>query len=296
MAAAAAPRMTDSGQPLEPRRARQAPVYAGRGTRPGLFFAVAAVTVTAPRLATAFLAADGVLVPTPWRIDLLAISSVATAVVLTGGMAYLAHAIAVARSHRGVLVLLWAAALACSGALIAPSIVATLRMQPLSAVLGLERHWSWSICTVLAVDLVACSGAMLADAWRLAPDPLAHPVGQPGADPLSCIDAPLLGVDQSDARLQSRPALAPLPLRLWPPLHHEGCHCPALVAKKAVAIEGAAGRSGAQSGSSLRPRRSDEALEPRPSVLPAFPCRTCSGCRCSLPPWAYDSAPPAPGH
>jgi len=95
-------------------------------------------------------------------------------------------------------------------------------MQPLSAVLGLERHWSWSICTVLAVDLVACSGAMLADAWRLAPDPLAHPVGQPGADPLSCIDAPLLGVDQSDARLQSRPALASLPLGLWPPLHHEG--------------------------------------------------------------------------
>jgi hypothetical protein len=34
--------------------------------------------------------------------------------------------------RRGVLVLLWAAALACSGALIAPSIVATLRMQPLS--------------------------------------------------------------------------------------------------------------------------------------------------------------------
>ena len=55
----------------------------GRATRPGVLFAVAAVTVTAPRLALAFLAADGVAVPTAWRIDLLAVSSVATAVVLT---------------------------------------------------------------------------------------------------------------------------------------------------------------------------------------------------------------------
>jgi MFS family permease len=209
----------------------------GSGRRPGVLFAVAAVTVTAPRLALAFLAADGVLVPTTWRVDLLAVSSVATAVVLTGGMAYLAHAIAVARSHRGVLVLLWAAALVCSGALIAPSIVATLRMQPLSAVLGLERHWSWSICAVLAVDLVA-SGAMLADAWRLAGDPTAHPVGQPGADPLSSVDDPLQGVDS--------PTLTPRANLLHPcpwgcgrrfttrdAANGHGRHCPALAAKKA---------------------------------------------------------------
>jgi hypothetical protein len=134
-----------------------------RGARPGVLFAVAAVTVTAPRLALAFLAADGVVVPTAWRIDLLAVSSIATAIVLTGGTAYLAHAIAVASSGRGVLVALWTAALACSGALIAPAIVATLRAEALSVVLGVDRHWGWSICAVLAVDLVA-SGAMLADA------------------------------------------------------------------------------------------------------------------------------------
>src|ERR1700688_198260 len=256
--------MTGPGATLEGRRARQALGPAGRGTRPGLFFAVAAVTVTAPRLALAFLAADGVLVPTPWRIDLLAVSSVATAVVLTGGMAYLAHAIAVARSHRGVLVLLWAAALACSGALIAPSIVATLRMQPLSAVLGLERHWSWSICAVLAVDLVA-SGAMLADAWRLAADQPAHPVGQPGADPLSSVDDPLQGVDSPTLTPRADLLLHPCP---WgcgrrfitkDAANGHGRHCPALAAKKAAAIEGAAGpvtaeqeiRSGARSRSSL---------------------------------------------
>jgi hypothetical protein len=107
-----------------------------RGARPGVLFAIAAVMVTAPRLALAFLAADGVVVPAAWRIDLLAVSSIATAVVLTGGTAYLAHAIAVASSGRGLLVALWTAALACSGALIAPAIVATLRAQSLSAVLG----------------------------------------------------------------------------------------------------------------------------------------------------------------
>src|ERR1700726_757429 len=148
-----------------------------RRTHPGVLFAIAAVTVTAPRLALAFLAADGVVVPTVWRIDLLAVSSIATAVVLTGGTAYLAHAIAVASSARGLLVALWTAALVCSGALIAPAIVATLRAQSLSAVLGVQRHWAWSICSVLAVDLVA-SGAMLADARRSTASPVAHPVGQ----------------------------------------------------------------------------------------------------------------------
>jgi|ERR1700674_3948479 len=134
-----------------------------RSAAPGVLFAVAAVSVTAPRLALAFLAADGVGVPTSWRIDLLAVASIASAVVLTGGTAYLAQAIAVTRSRRGVLVALWTAALACSGALIAPVIVATLRAQPHSAVLGVHRHWAWSICAVLAIDLVA---------WVLRPAPL----------------------------------------------------------------------------------------------------------------------------
>src|SRR5260370_5845990 len=126
----------------------------GRAARPGVLFAVAAVTVTAPRLALAFLAADGVAVPTAWRIDLLAVSSVATAVVLTGGTAYLAHAIAVASTGRGVLVALWTAALVCSGALIAPAIVATLRAQSLSAVPRLQPNWGRSSCAVLAPHLV----------------------------------------------------------------------------------------------------------------------------------------------
>ncbi len=154
-----------------------------RRTHLGVFFAVAAVTVTAPRLALAYLAADGVAVPATWRIHLLAVSSIATSIVLTGGIAYLAHAIAVASSGRAALAACWAAALVCSGALIAPAIVASLRAQPLAVVLGTSRHWSWSVCAVLAVDLVA-SGAMLADARRAASEGVAHPVGTLDSHPL----------------------------------------------------------------------------------------------------------------
>jgi len=225
-------------------RATMRPLDAGRRpmARPGVLFAVAAVTVTAPRLALAFLAADGVVVPTAWRIDLLAVASIATAVVLTGGTAYLAHAIAVTTSGRGVLIGLWTAALVCSGALIAPAIVATLRAEPLSAVLGTQRHWSWSICAVLAVDLVA-SGAMLADARRPAADGLDHPVQPGGGTPLLILADPVQGVDD--------PALTPSPTPL-PHLCPWGCgrrfatrdaayghgrHCPAQAAQRAAAAE-----------------------------------------------------------
>jgi hypothetical protein len=213
-----------------------------RGTSPGVLFAVAAVTVTAPRLALAFLAADGVVVPEVWRIDLLGVSSIATAVVLTGGTAYLAHAIAVASSGRGILVALWTAALVCSGALIAPAIVATLRAQSLSAVLGVQRHWGWSICAVLAVDLVA-SGVMLADARRpSASDWLGHPVQPPGGSPSSILADPVQGLDS--------PALTPSPALLphscpWgcgrrfatmDAANGHGRHCPVLAARRAAAV------------------------------------------------------------
>ncbi len=192
------------------------------------------------RLALAFLAADGVGVPTAWRIDLLAVASIATAIVLTGGTAYLAHAIAVAPSGRGVLIALWTAALACSGAQTAPAIVATLRSEALSAVLGAQRHWGWAICAVLAADLVA-SGAMLADARRSAADGLGYPVPPREASPLSILA-------DSVQRVGS-PTLTPSPT-LLPHLCPWGCgrrfatqdaayghgrHCPELAARRAEA-------------------------------------------------------------
>ena len=110
-----------------------------------MLFSVAAVTVAAPRLALAFLAADGVDVPTSWRIHLLAVSSVATAVMLTGGTAYLAHAIAVTSLGRGVLIALWIAALAVGGAHSASD-----RSDPSHAA---ARGRPWHVAALERVDL-----------------------------------------------------------------------------------------------------------------------------------------------
>ena len=133
-------------------------------SHPGRLFAAAATVVTAPRLVLAFLVGDGIAVPEGVRIALLSTSSVATAIALTGGAAYLAHAITVARGDRRILAALWVATVACSSALMAPLIAAGLPRSLLAAVLRTPAHqWLWAVCAVLAVDLVA-AGAMRADA------------------------------------------------------------------------------------------------------------------------------------
>jgi hypothetical protein len=132
--------------------------------RRGSWFAAAAVLVTAPRLVIAFLAADGVALPPAMRTTLLCTSSVATAICLTGGSAYLAQAIAAARGAGRLLPVLWLVILVASSALMAPVLAAGLAASPLAAVLsGPAERWGWAICAVLAVDLVAAA-VMRADA------------------------------------------------------------------------------------------------------------------------------------
>jgi MFS family permease len=141
-----------------------ADLSAGKPTHPGRVIAAAAILVTAPRLALTFLSADGILVPPGIRIALLALTSVATAIALTGGAAYLS--LVVGREVRGrlALVVFWAASVLCSSALIAPGIVASLPTSALAGVLPERTYqWIWSICAVAAVDLIA-AGAMRADA------------------------------------------------------------------------------------------------------------------------------------
>jgi MFS family permease len=136
--------------------------------RPGRVVAAAAILVTAPRLALAFLAADGIAVPPGVRVALLAVTSVATAIALTGGAAYLSLVIGREVRGRSALVAFWAASILCSSALIAPGIVAGLPASALAGVLsGRAQQWVWSICAVAAVDLIA-AGAMRADARQTA--------------------------------------------------------------------------------------------------------------------------------
>jgi hypothetical protein len=140
------------------------PVLITAQARRGGWFASAAVLVTAPRLVLAFLAADGIALPGAVRTTLLCTSSVATAICLTGGGAYLAQAVAATRGGGRVLGVLWLLILVASSALMAPVLAAGLATSPLAAVLGGPAgRWGWAICAVLAVDLVAAA-VMRADA------------------------------------------------------------------------------------------------------------------------------------
>lgn len=122
----------------------------------------AAVAVLAPRLVVLFLAADGVAVPPAWRSGLLAVSSVAMALVLTGGAAYLAHALARSRRYRGLLLTCWLVLLAAIAVLLTPLLAGSLTGSELHAVLTAPwARWLWGAVAALAPEIVA-GGAMVA--------------------------------------------------------------------------------------------------------------------------------------
>lgn len=135
-----------------------------RGLRTGVLLAGAAVVALGPRLVLTFLAADRHVLDERWTTMLLVASGVGTALVLTAGNIYLAHASASLRSRK--LTILWWMVLACSGLLAAPLVVAGLKGVALEAVLGNSSlQWMWSLLAVVATELIA-GGCMLADAAR----------------------------------------------------------------------------------------------------------------------------------
>src|ERR1044071_358189 len=92
----------------------------------GRSIALAAILVQAPRLILALLAADRQPVTPAWERGLLVIAGLGTALVLTGGNLYLAHALATAKRWRIYLVFVWVAVLSSSGSLLVPMIVSGL--------------------------------------------------------------------------------------------------------------------------------------------------------------------------
>jgi MFS family permease len=137
-----------------------------RSSNLGLGLAVAAILVNAPRLMLAFLEADGIAVAQGLRAGLLGLTGIATGVVLTGGGAYLAHALAHGARYRRTLTLAWLLVLVCTGVLVTPMLVAALGRVELAQVLpALRLRWGWSAVAVLAVELVA-AGAMVAHVAR----------------------------------------------------------------------------------------------------------------------------------
>ncbi len=158
--------------------------------RRGLAFwiAIAALLVSAPRLAVAFVMADGVTLTPAVAAAVFAATGVATGVVLTGGNVYIAHALAQHWRRRSALwttlLAAWLTFLVFAVWLIAPLLVHGLGHSPLAEVLLTPAlRWSWATVAALSVELLAAA-AMAADALRGEPAPTA-----PRARGRSVVDA-----------------------------------------------------------------------------------------------------------
>jgi MFS family permease len=133
----------------------------------GVWIAMAAILVQAPRLVLAVLAADRQVIEEDWQRRLLMLAGFGTALVLTGGNLYLAHAIARVRRWRAGLVVVWLVVLASTGGLVVPMIAAGIGGRTLPQVLGAHLlAWAWSLLAALAHEVTAAGCILSAAALR----------------------------------------------------------------------------------------------------------------------------------
>ena len=135
--------------------------------RLGLWIAIAALSVNAPRLVQAFLEADGLQLNPQLRPVLMGATGVAAALTLTGGGAWLAHELARGGGRlQGLLLTCWVLVLAGQLVLIPPLLMVEMGSSRLGTVLPESwQRWSWAFVAVLLVELVA-AGAMVAQGRR----------------------------------------------------------------------------------------------------------------------------------
>ncbi len=131
----------------------------------GLWLALAALLVNGPRFVIIFLKVDSIDLPKTIEAVLLTATGIATGLVLTGGGAYIAHALAESKvrgAMRWFMILCWFLLLIFSVVLLAPLMVAAIDDSSLNTVLDSKfSQWLWSITSVLAVEVIA-GGAMVA--------------------------------------------------------------------------------------------------------------------------------------
>jgi hypothetical protein len=167
-----------------------------------LRLAVAAVVAQAPRLLLATAGIYGAPLSPAVRLGLAMLSSVASAAVLTGGCAYLAHAVAVAERNRGLLAFFWGLTALSVVVILAPEIVAAIPETHLRNVLASSAgRWIFAITLAGFAEVVA-SGLAVAAASLEAGPRVPHPAQSSG----------LISLGLSDARTpapQSEPAPAP---------------------------------------------------------------------------------------
>ncbi|MCB0140199.1 MAG: hypothetical protein KDE50_09855 [Caldilineaceae bacterium] len=135
--------------------------------RIGLWLAIAALLVNGPRFVIIFLEVDNLHLPIWLEGSLLAITGIATGLVLTGGGAFAAHVLAqrvYGGKVRAFLLLCWVLLLVFAVVLLAPMMVAAIRSSELANVLvSGKMQWLWAIMSIVAVEVLAAA-AMAAHA------------------------------------------------------------------------------------------------------------------------------------
>ncbi len=132
--------------------------------RLGTVLAATAILVQAPRLVLTILAADRLPVADQAEQILLSVAAMGTAVSVTGGGIYIAHAALTAPRWRLALGIAWLMVLTASAGLVAPAIAARLAGQELHEVVNSPAlRAAWAVLAALAHELTA-AGCMLAAA------------------------------------------------------------------------------------------------------------------------------------
>lgn len=132
----------------------------------GLAILIGALLVTAPRYVYAFLVADGLTLDAWWERALIIASAVFTALVLTGGNAFMAHMLSLRMARRGpvfwMLLSAWAASIVLAAIILAPVFVASLAHSALATVLASDwQRAGYGTALALAVE-VAVAGVAAA--------------------------------------------------------------------------------------------------------------------------------------
>lgn len=126
-----------------------------------LWLALAALGVNAPRFVILFLLVDRIYLPLGLEAVLLAVTGIATGVVLSGGGAYVAHVLAhriPGGSVRVFLTMSWIMLLVFNVILLAPMMVMAIQMSRLVAVLNTpDSQWMWSVTAIVSVEWLAGS-------------------------------------------------------------------------------------------------------------------------------------------
>lgn len=132
--------------------------------RLGHLLAGAAILVQAPRLVLTLFAADRLPVAEQAEQFLLSLAALGTAVAVTGGGIYIAHAALTAPRWRLPLGIAWLTVLTASAGLVSPAIAAGLADQELYDVVSSPAlRAAWAVLAALAHELTA-AGCMLAAA------------------------------------------------------------------------------------------------------------------------------------